>query len=810
MRAYSLTTLFPPPFLPSCPLLFSAPETAAVMAPHDGLFPVDLPIVGQTDLNQYTRSSSVSALNHDLNTDAPAAAVSDLLLEAAASFDCFFRSSSPLKLRRSLSPYELEEHRALVDEEGGEKGCSRERCLETRFKNVALCLCARQGLLVLLQWKYLLTFIPVALLLAWGLLLVYLKSALQAILAAEKEAASRVASFEQIAALKDLSSDALRGLAALPMAPRTVSCWNLQQYTLPLRFQEQQQQRAAAFDLLKSAAAATVPSPADLYEAAPWRQDVEKDARTRLPQKKKEERGGKAVSFDDDTGGLCGEDQSSDTSSPSLYNGCNTLDAHLALHNMHAGARGKEIRLTGIPAVDEALYTHARRLRRRVVHFVSGPEPLTQRELWTLDSTFAAMPGALVRWHVVSATCGGGGKHSPAAAASRRAMSPPEDALHEETLSCLAEAREIHFAQMQLFWRTGFDLQYVQHVDLKSYFADLPLERHASTLMRQPLGPAAHMQHVLQHLLRTLVADVLRVALVYVEGGVYLDTDVISLQELRHLSNHVSCEMDEGHASYSCETCQAVFAFHAGHPRLREWIANVALLLDGVGGGSFFGEVPALSAARSRRQEDVRAQSLEVRKQQQEVLQQTKREEERAELFAAWACRFDRRMLSALQGLWHWLHALFFPPAIYFGDEHLAQPANNARSPDGLTLYGPLPFFSLNHRVEGRHRPGVANDLFWIEAQRRQGVSYWRAVVSAGNIYAVHLYSTQIHNVRGDFAHALEKASSAAIGHIQRSYCTLLCGHLRLQVFAAPDVNRTISNDVVERIKVRLRELYSM
>ncbi|KAL8270659.1 hypothetical protein Esti_005405 [Eimeria stiedai] len=288
---------------------------------------------------------------------------------------------------------------------------------------------------------------------------------------------------------------------------------------------------------------------------------------------------------------------------PSLYNGCFSLGRQLATADLLGGWGPPPVRTTGAPAVDEALFAAGGPLKRRIVHFVSGPDPLTPRELWALDAAFTAMPGAIIRWHLVSncaaaaaaartpaavAAAGGVGQEAEGRPAADAAAGTPtsEKAAAaaagggDAEAACLTRSRETHFAQMQLFWRRGFDLQYVQHMDLQQYLKGLPLERHAAVLARQPLGPAAQLQRVLQHMLRTLVADLMRLAVVYVEGGVYMDTDVIALQEMRHISNFVTCEVPQGLSHYGCASCQAVFSFEAGHTRLRDWMANAALLLD--------------------------------------------------------------------------------------------------------------------------------------------------------------------------------------------------------------------------------------
>lgn len=104
----------------------------------------------------------------------------------------------------------------------------------------------------------------------------------------------------------------------------------------------------------------------------------------------------------------------------------------------------------GPAAVSPSSAREGRTRSRRILHFVSGPEPLTPRELWCIDAAFAAMPDALLRWHVFGTE-----------AFSLRAFSAADSASYP--------LRVAQFAQLQMFWRAGFDLQVVQHRHLRPY-----------------------------------------------------------------------------------------------------------------------------------------------------------------------------------------------------------------------------------------------------------------------------------------------------------------------------------------------------
>ena len=481
----------------------------------------------------------------------------------------------------------------------------------------------------------------------------------------------------------------------------------------------------------------------------------------------------------------------------------------------------------------------------------------------------------------------------------------------------------------------------------------LPLERHASVLSRQPLGPAVVLKHVLQHMLRTLAADVMRLIAVFIEGGIYLDTDVIVLQEIRHLVNSVSCESPQGLGTFTCEPCQAVVSFEAGHQRLSEWMVDVALLLDSntttttsssssnssssssssriwrsllwfcrrrsssiwswegrskktlremmlanaaaerhyrdrinnkgdsssedlafirmlllpwgsigtrplqfmlnmwsterlpnldarlsppslheavmqhknqqqqqqqqVAGSPWpgltriAGEGPPPSPA-ALQQHLLQSRALqEVRKQNRLQPQQEKGEQQQQH--GVWGMSSLRHLGNQLYGL----HGIAIDaasvftsstPAVSLSAEHLSIAAADKGTVSSLTLYGPLPFFPLSYAGWAPDRRSVTDVIFWGPQEAPEGLAYWRDVIRTGQVYTLHLYSTMIHMQWGDFAAAIEKAETAAMGLIQRSYCSLLCGHKRLKIFGGPESSREISNELVEMAKAWLREVY--
>ena len=504
-------------------------------------------------------------------------------------------------------------------------------------------------------------------------------------------------------------------------------------------------------------------------------------------------------------------------------------------------------------------------------------------------------------------------------------------------------------------------------------------------LLRQPLGPAAALQRVLQHMLRTLTADVLRVAAVYLEGGVYLDTDVISLQEIRHLSNFVVCEDPKNLNTFECSPCQAVFSFEAGHPRLKEWLINVALLLDnntsssnnsssssssssskssssssktssssswegvrtlflgprrsvwsweGRAGGSLkemlaaneaaerlykqqqqpsnssnsnnsssssssnnnnsvheadkafvrmlllpWGTIgikalqfmlqlwaaeptphldarwmpPSLEASVLQQQQQQQLQQqegvdgnpwsclnrilgeapppsaaalaahLEQSAAVQQQRQQQQQEEEEFEdewepsvgllgrvgsVAAASFAAAAENVVSMLQR--PSLLEQRGGPLMSFSATHLNTAANECKDSSSLTLYGPAGFYPFSYSESSLDRPGVSNDILWGVHAASAGIRYWNALIKNGNVYTLHLYGTMLHLYKGDFAAALQQSAAAAIGVIQRSYCTLLCGAARLLIFGGREYTREVSQELSELAKQYLRDSYNI
>ena len=524
-----------------------------------GLLAVELPPTARAFTRNNGSSSSSSSSSSSPGSDGTGEAATGAVGSSPVGVSCASVPKNPLKLRRAPSPTQLEENRALLESDEGPRGAG--------MGGPRFCLWVSKGLLsnkcikrLLLFNFLLLALVPFLLLLVWGCRHLHMQRRMHAVFAAEAAAAAAAAAAaQQKSPYSHLLSEALQGLAALPAAPRGISCWGIDRYELPEEQQQQQQQRDAVYDLLDPAVGAAVPSPEDILAAAPWLSDASSPSLTlgdwaavpppRLEQQERrdEHRQGEGeegqhqlslCTYSDPRYGVVvtsllaslisspengcidstcalpfwqgpsspsanpqqgasslhdGAPFSTTTSQrppphgeeeapqegfpgapvlcvgrgPSLYNGCNTLEQHLMALGAPIPSRPKVgPRVTGDPDVDEALLQQGGPLRRRILHLVSGPDALTPRELWSLDSIFAAMPGALVRWHVIS-TC------TSTIGEGEANKDPPHQEGGPQQLkgapNCLVKSRETHFAQIQLFWRAGFDLQYVQHIDLERY-----------------------------------------------------------------------------------------------------------------------------------------------------------------------------------------------------------------------------------------------------------------------------------------------------------------------------------------------------
>ncbi|PHJ16752.1 glycosyltransferase family protein [Cystoisospora suis] len=102
------------------------------------------------------------------------------------------------------------------------------------------------------------------------------------------------------------------------------------------------------------------------------------------------------------------------------------------------------------------------------------------------------------------------------------------------------QGRLVHASQLQLFWRAGYDLQYIQHVDINEYIKGTPLERHipSNKFDVNSLSDNSFFFGFFQHTKQSAISDLMRTLILYKEGGTYFDTDVISLQSSSHLAPH--------------------------------------------------------------------------------------------------------------------------------------------------------------------------------------------------------------------------------------------------------------------------------
>lgn len=342
-------------------------------------------------------------------------------------------------------------------------------------------------------------------------------------------------------------------------------------------------------------------------------------------------------------------------------------------------------------------------------------------------------------------------------------------------------------------------------VCLRAGVAGLPLERHSALLERGPLGEAGLVGRVLRHAQRTLVSDALRLAVLFVEGGVYADTDVVFLRDVRSLPSFVACE--EGPAALpdlTCEApCQAVLSFSARHPRLGELLADVARRLDG-------------ESSPLTRLEDLR--SYEASKALVAPLDEDGAGAAKSflrALLSPWGFLGPQSLASVLK-LWRearlsGLAAEDAPlqerrQSVEFPNDSCVFPSLSAEPSSALTLYGASAFFPLHWNKRAENGLHVAAPELWETRLRREGESLWRSRTRDGHVFSLHLYASALHSALGDFQTAATEAREAAFGVLMRSYCLVLCGHLRLGLFAGREANRLLTLEDLFTLKAWLRQ----
>ncbi|PFH36725.1 hypothetical protein BESB_049170 [Besnoitia besnoiti] len=231
---------------------------------------------------------------------------------------------------------------------------------------------------------------------------------------------------------------------------------------------------------------------------------------------------------------------------PSLYDGCSSLRVADAFASLPAGS----------PQAEE----EARRAQgtRELAHmYWGGAEPLTAKELWAIDSFFAASPASTLRVHVLLPTAPEDEESLLVDDAPGADRTPQRDREPDGWFAFFAawsrrrrdrmrrrveDARALHLAQLQLFWRRGFDLQYVQHVSLKSYIRDTPLAPYGASLRVASLANHSALFGILRHARQATTADIMRALFLFKEGGLYLDMDFVTLRGFSELPAFLVCE----------------------------------------------------------------------------------------------------------------------------------------------------------------------------------------------------------------------------------------------------------------------------
>eukprot|EP00922_Rhytidocystis_sp_ex-Travisia-forbesii_P042193 GHVS01063063.1.p1 GENE.GHVS01063063.1~~GHVS01063063.1.p1 ORF type:complete len:547 (+),score=65.96 GHVS01063063.1:140-1780(+) len=178
----------------------------------------------------------------------------------------------------------------------------------------------------------------------------------------------------------------------------------------------------------------------------------------------------------------------------------------------------------------------------RVVHFVwTAAYKLTGMMLVAIDSVAKNMPAAVVKLHAVLPDMG------------------------KERV--IAE----HRSQLLPFWFAGVDLQYITYMDINQLFKGTPLEEVA------PLISDYLTNYLANYAQGVVASDIMRLAVLYRDGGIYLDSDMVMLTDVTRLGNSLGCESSKATTSSNgrivvsvpkCVVCNAMMSFFRQHPFL--------------------------------------------------------------------------------------------------------------------------------------------------------------------------------------------------------------------------------------------------
>ncbi|KEP61136.1 UNVERIFIED_CONTAM: hypothetical protein HHA_266320 [Hammondia hammondi] len=522
---------------------------------------------------------------------------------------------------------------------------------------------------------------------------------------------------------------------------------------------------------------------------------------------------------------------------------------------------------------------------RLVAHmYWGGTEPLTAKELWSIDSFFASAPRSTLKLHVVLPTPDeddfvwdsgeAAGSVSPrngdAGASSETGTKRSGHGWGGEFLASwgrrksdsmrrrIERVRGLHLSQLQLFWRKGYDLQYVQHVTLKPYLVDTPLAAHASSLRVSSVADNSALFGLLRHARQATVSDILRVLFLYKEGGVYLDVDVVTLRSFASLPSFLVCEnpnfeRDEAGlrpprvdtqaaataarrawvrqrsrdrtAFRPCELTNCMFKFkEKRHLFLRDLLhyigrhlaaASVGRLAVGKWGilgplafrTVFYGRWVSAGVAGVWQERE--REEAEVQERTGGEKPQTRRKPLRRSEEAWYVLRFANSPPKPQR-----LSGAPSPTSLALGEgregdagEGEEQEEETAVGPfvRPLWLFGSLSFEPLQPGPQRGRFPVLESDMFWREERSVEGFVELQLLGKTGPFHGLHLFSKALLSKRNEgFLSALRAAPLSVVGVLQKTFCTAYCGDDMLRIFSGEEFRQRVPDAVLDKIKAVL------
>ncbi|EPR57318.1 glycosyltransferase family protein [Toxoplasma gondii GAB2-2007-GAL-DOM2] len=568
----------------------------------------------------------------------------------------------------------------------------------------------------------------------------------------------------------------------------------------------------------------------------------------------------------------------------SLYDGCSSLPIRLRPLSASPSSSSPSSSSSSPSSSPSSFGSHLGEERFVAHMYWGGTEPLTAKELWSIDSFFASAPRSTLRLHVVfptpdeddflwdsgeaagsvsprnqdagaSSETGSKGKENMGGgnffASWRRRKS---DAMRRR----IESVRGLHLSQLQLFWRKGYDLQYVQHVTLKPYLVDTPLAARASSLRVSSLADNSALFGLLRHARQATVSDILRVLFLYKEGGLYLDVDVLTLRSFASLPSFLVCEnpnferdeaglrppRDDTQAAAKaaqkawarqrsrdrtafrpCELTNSVFKFKKkSHLFLRDLLhyidrhlaaASVGRLA--VGKWGILGPL-AFRAVFYRRWVTAGVAGVWQEREREEAEAQERTEGAKAQR--------RRKPLQQSEETWYVLRFANSPPkprrlpgaasptSLEVGESRegdagdgKAQEEEAAVGPfvRPLWLFGSLSFEPLQPGPQRGRFPVLESDIFWTEERSAEGFLELQILGKSGPFHGLHLFSKALFSKRNEgFLSALRAEPLSVVGILQKTFCTAYCGNDMLRIFSGEEIRQRVPDAVLDKIKAVL------